>query len=83
MRLAKKIGAAYYHLGIFLGLGVDLTETIESDNRGDAVRCCFKILITWRQRRENPDSMATYNSLREALIELDRNDLAEVLTSGE
>ena len=83
MRLANKIGAAYFYLGVLLDLGADLTKTIEKNNKDDAVRCCFEILNTWRQRRENPDSVATYNVLREALIELNHNDLAEVLSSSE
>ena len=83
MRLATKIGAAYFYLGVLLDLGADLTKTIERDNRDDSVRCCFEILNTWRQRRENPDSMDTYNTLREALIELNRTDLAELLSSSE
>ena len=83
LRLAYKIGASYFYLGVLLDLGSDLTKTIEKNNRDDAVRCCFEILNTWRQSRENPDSMATYNTLRQALIDLNRNDLAEVLSSGE
>ena len=83
MRLANKIGAAFFEVGVLLDLGSDLTKAIEMNNRGNVVRCCFEILNTWRQRRENPDSMTTYNTLRQALIDVNRNDLAEVLSSGE
>ena len=83
MRLANKIGAAFFELGVILDLGSDLTKSIEANSKGNVARCCFEILNTWRQRRENPDSVATYNILREALIELNRNDLTEVLSSSE
>ena len=83
MRLAIKIGAGCFCLGVLLDLGEDLTKTIETDNENDPVRCCFKILNTWRQNRKNPDSVATYNALRDALVDLTHDDLAEFLSSSE
>ena len=71
-------------MGISLRVKADCIKAIEKNHPSDAVRCAFEILNTWRQNLEgNPDSMDTYDTLREVFIKLNRNDLVKVLSSSE
>ena len=84
MRLATKIGPAYFELGVLLDLGADVTKGIEKNYRDNATRCAFEVLNTWRQNLDgNLGSKATYKTLCQVLIDLKRKDLVKVLRSGE
>ena len=53
-------------------------------NHSIVVECVFKILVSWTQGNEKPDSMATFNGLhQQTLTDLDRNDLVEFVSNGE
>ena len=82
MRLARRIGAEYYQFGIFLGLTADTVKAKKASHT-DVVECAFEILLTWRQRSENPESTTTLKELCDALRDLDRTDLVQLVTSGE
>ena len=81
--LAKKLGANNFELGIFLRVDADSIKAIEKNYRDDVVRCAFEILNSWRQRNGDLDSVATYNTLRQVLCDLERADLVEFLSSSE
>ena len=83
MRLAKKIGPDNFQMGIYLGLDRDTIKGKQANHKDDVVICAFEILTTWLQKCDRPDSAATFGELCRALTDLDRNDLIELVRSGE
>ena len=82
LRLAQRICTNYYHFGIFLGLELYTIEAITADNY-KVVDRAFEVMKTWAYTCEKRGSVTAYNTLRGALSEIKRKDLAECVRLGE
>ena len=82
MRLAKKIGRNNLELGVYLGLD-EATIQSKKAEYSSVTEGPFGILCLWRQRTGRSQSVNTYMELTQALTDLDRQDLVQLVRSGE
>ena len=82
MRLAKTIGRNNLELGVYLGLD-EATIQSKKAEYSSVTDGTFGILSLWRQRTGRSQSVKTYMELTQALTDLDRQDLVQLVRSGE
>ena len=82
MRLAKKIGPDILEFGVYLGVEVATIKSKKAEPIS-ATECSFDILNIWKQRTGRSESVKTYTELIQALTDLERQDLVELVRSGE
>ena len=82
MRLAKEIGLNNLEFGLYLGLDL-ATIQLKKAEYSTMTEGTFEILSLWRQRTGRSESVKTYMELIQALTDLERQDLTELVLSGE
>ena len=82
MRLAKQIGPDNLELGVYLGLDVATIKSKKAEHIS-AAECTFDILNIWKQSTGRSQSVKTYMKLTQALTNLDRQDLVQLVRNGE
>ena len=82
MRLAKQIGPNNLELGVYLGVDVATIKSKKAEPIS-ATECTFDILNIWKQSTGRSQSVKTYMELTQALTDLDRQDLLDLVRSGE
>ncbi|KAK2180798.1 hypothetical protein NP493_425g00016 [Ridgeia piscesae] len=80
MRLAKTIGRNNLELGVYLGLD-EATIQSKKAEYSSVTDGTFGILSLWRQRTGRSQSVNTYMELTQALTDLDRQDLVQLVRS--
>ena len=80
--LAKKIGSDWEKLGRTLGLPEDeITEIKEGPDSG-TYQGAFKVLWAWRQTQPEIEQASSVEILKNALIQVNKQTLAEQLGSA-
>ncbi|XP_013401483.1 ankyrin-1 isoform X1 [Lingula anatina] len=79
MDLSHEIGQEWKTLGIYLGLSIAEIDHIVHDDQGDMRLQIFNMLLRWRNRSLLSERGPLQRQLCEALVKVNRKDLADAL----